>query len=74
MNDPRLLYFIAVLAIFVVGIVILLIWEVVRSQLRFQAICDNSGNMIVIGKALTNRDGVIADITIVGCNDVYAPD
>lgn len=50
----------------------LLLWQMFISQLRFQAICENSGNMIVVGKAITGKGGKITDIELVGCNEVYA--
>jgi signal transduction histidine kinase/PAS domain-containing protein len=49
-----------------------LVWQIILSQLRFRAICENSGNMIVIGRALTGRGGEITDIELVGCNQEYA--
>ena len=50
----------------------LLLWELARSHLRFKAICDNSGNMVIIGRAITDKSKRIVDVEIVGCNEVYA--
>jgi len=67
-------YLYLAIVIFVTGLTVaaLLLWELIRSQLRFRAICDNSGNMVVIGRAITDRTQRIVDVEIAGCNEVYA--
>ncbi|MDD2600729.1 MAG: ATP-binding protein [Kiritimatiellae bacterium] len=50
----------------------LLLFELLRAQTRFKAICDNSGNMVVIGRAIKDKTGKIVDVEIINCNQVYA--
>ncbi|MFA7174471.1 MAG: ATP-binding protein [Kiritimatiellia bacterium] len=64
------LLFAIIISIILVATVLLL--ELIRSQMRFKAICDNSGNMIVIGRAIKDKTKKIVDVKIINCNQVYA--
>ncbi len=72
MDDKQISY----IALFVITSVLvaalLLVWELLRAQMRFKAICDNSGNMVVIGRAIVDKSKKIIDFEIVGCNEIYA--
>ncbi len=72
MNDYHNIYMLLGVAFIALSVVGLLLWKMVESQLRFRAICENSGSMIVVGKAITEKNGKISDIELVGCNEVYA--
>jgi len=65
--------YLALIAIIsVLGAAVLLVWALLRAQLRFKEICDNSGNMVVIGRAIMDKSKKIVDLEIVGCNEIYA--
>ncbi|MFO7936238.1 MAG: ATP-binding protein [Kiritimatiellia bacterium] len=72
MDEYHYIYTFLGLVFAAVSSVALLIWEMLKSQLRFKAICENSGSLVIIGKALSGKHGKIYDIEIVGCNEVYA--
>lgn len=72
MNNSLNIYTLLGVAFFVLLVVGALLWETIKSQLRFKAICENSGSMVVIGKAIAGTKGKITDVEIVGCNEVYA--
>lgn len=62
------------IAIMTIGFLatLLLMWEIFKSRVRYKSICENAGNMVVVGRAIKDKTKKIIDFEIVNCNKVYA--